>query len=83
MGAADDITILNPDLILREGYRIVRLIGRGGMGCVYEALRLPPFNEIVALKQTVYAAGDERQQWFQLEAEKLHKLRAYPKTIRR
>jgi serine/threonine protein kinase len=65
--------ILPPKALLQERYRIVRLIGRGGMGAVYEAtdtrLRIS-----VALKQTM-VGGAQFRKAFQREALLLARLR--------
>ena len=65
--------ILSPKTLLQERYRVVRLIGRGGMGAVYEAtdirLKIP-----VALKQTM-VGGAQFRKAFQHEALLLARLR--------
>jgi hypothetical protein len=42
-------------------YEIVRLVGHGGMGVVYEALRVDDFRQDVALKLIHHAVSDEDQ----------------------
>ncbi len=44
--------ILLPDTLIHDRYRIVRLIGRGGMGAVYEAID-ERLGSTIALKQTL------------------------------
>lgn len=44
--------ILLPDSLIHNRYRIVRLIGRGGMGAVYEAID-ERLGSTIALKQTL------------------------------
>lgn len=45
-------TLLAPEAILQSRYRVVRHLGRGGMGAVYEAINLR-LGHTVALKQTL------------------------------
>jgi serine/threonine protein kinase len=67
------LNILTPKTVLQERYRVVRLIGRGGMGAVYEAtdlrLKIP-----VALKHTLVSSTQFRKA-FQREALLLARLR--------
>jgi formylglycine-generating enzyme required for sulfatase activity len=64
---------LRPDTLLQNRYKIVSLLGRGGMGAVYRAIDLR-FNSTVALKQTLMC-GDELARAFEREARLLNKLR--------
>ncbi|PDW02308.1 protein kinase domain-containing protein [Candidatus Viridilinea mediisalina] len=73
--------MLEPGSLIQQRYQIVRLIGRGGMGAVYEALDRRLRNT-VALKQML---GDttENAEAFEREAQILAALRhpALPKVI--
>jgi serine/threonine protein kinase len=66
-------SLLNEGDLLNDRYRIIRQIGRGGMGAVYEALDTRLGNS-VALKQTM-VSGDELDRAFAREARLLSALR--------
>ena len=57
--------LLGPDTILQSRYQVVRHLGRGGMGAVYEAIDLR-LGHTVALKQTLTS---DPQMWKQFERE--------------
>ena len=65
--------MLGADTILQDRYRIVRPLGRGGMGAVYEATDLR-LSRTVALKETL-AETDDLRRAFEREARLLANLR--------
>ena len=69
------------DTILQNRYRVLRPLGRGGMGAVYEAADLR-LSRIVALKETLVET-DELRRAFEREARLLANLRhpALPKVL--
>src|SRR5206468_6507531 len=64
--------MLSTDTILQQRYRIVRQLGQGGMGAVYEAVD-ERLDTIVALKETLFADEKLRKQ-FEREARLLARL---------
>ncbi|PWT81782.1 MAG: serine/threonine protein kinase, partial [Acidobacteria bacterium] len=64
--------MLNPETILQGRYRIVRQLGQGGMGAVYEAID-ERLDTTVALKETLFADERLRKQ-FEREARLLARL---------
>ncbi|MDQ3819831.1 MAG: serine/threonine protein kinase [Acidobacteriota bacterium] len=65
--------MLTPDTILQNRYRIIRQLGKGGMGTVYEAAD-ERLDTIVALKESHF--DDERlRKQFEREARLLARLR--------
>ncbi len=73
--------MLEPGSLVLQRYQIVRLVGRGGMGAVYEAVDTRLRNT-VALKQML-GNSDENASAFEREAQLLAGLRypALPKVI--
>jgi serine/threonine protein kinase len=73
--------MLAPDTILQNRYRIVRQLGQGGMGTMYEAKALH-LNTTVALKETHFTDEKFRKQ-FERETQLLASLRhsALPRVI--
>lgn len=65
--------MLVPNDVLQNRYRIIRQLGQGGMGTVYEAVD-ERFESQVALKQTHFTEEMLRRQ-FEREARLLNKLR--------
>ena len=64
--------MLTPDTILQGRYKIVRQLGQGGMGTVYEAMD-DRLDTTVALKETFFADERLRKQ-FEREARLLARL---------
>ena len=74
--------MLAANTILQNRYRVVRELGHGGMGTVYEALD-QRVNCIIALKETSVDNNDEARSAFEREAALLANLRhqALPKVM--
>jgi formylglycine-generating enzyme required for sulfatase activity len=75
--------MLSPNTILQDRYRVIRELGHGGMGTVYEALD-QRINCIVALKETSAKSNDnEARRAFEREAALLGNLRhsSLPKVM--
>src|SRR6185369_11694172 len=64
--------MLEPHTILQGRYKVVRQLGQGGMGTVYEAMD-ERLDTIVALKETFFADERLRKQ-FEREARLLARL---------
>jgi eukaryotic-like serine/threonine-protein kinase len=64
--------MLSPETVLQARYRIVRKLGQGGMGAVYEAID-ERLDTVVALKETLFADEKLRKQ-FEREARLLARL---------
>jgi serine/threonine protein kinase len=64
--------LLAPDNILQSRYRVVRHLGKGGMGAVYEAIDLR-LGHTVALKQTL-TSDEELWKHFEREARLMARL---------
>src|SRR2546425_8723145 len=64
--------MLSPETILQGRYRIVRQLGQGGMGAVYEAVD-QRLDTVVALKETLFTDEKLRKQ-FEREARLLARL---------
>src|ERR1041385_6258709 len=64
--------MLSPETVLQGRYRIVRQLGQGGMGAVYEAVYLR-LDTVVALKETLFTEERLRKQ-FEREARLLARL---------
>src|SRR5438093_1128592 len=64
--------MLSPETILQARYRIVRQLGQGGMGAVYEAID-QRLDTVVALKETLFTEERLRKQ-FEREARLLARL---------
>src|SRR6266404_316747 len=64
--------MLAADIVLQERYRIIRQLGQGGMGAVYEAID-ERLDTMVALKETLFTDEKLRKQ-FEREARLLARL---------
>src|SRR5438094_10598116 len=64
--------MLSTDTILQQRYRIVRQLGQGGMGAVYEAVD-ERLDTVVALKETLFTDEKLRKQ-FEREARLLARM---------
>jgi formylglycine-generating enzyme required for sulfatase activity len=75
-------TMLSPNAILQNRYRVVRQLGEGGMGAVYEAVD-QRVSCVVALKETFAGRDGEARNAFEREAALLANLRhqALPKVM--
>lgn len=73
--------MLPPNTILQNRYRVIRHLGRGGMGAVYEAID-QRLSSVVALKETLVET-EELRRAFEREAALLANLRhpSLPKVI--
>ncbi|HMG75003.1 MAG TPA: SUMF1/EgtB/PvdO family nonheme iron enzyme [Pyrinomonadaceae bacterium] len=74
--------MLSPNVILQNRYRVVRQLGEGGMGAVYEAVD-QRVSCLVALKETFARRDGEARNAFEREAALLANLRhqALPKVM--
>jgi hypothetical protein len=64
--------MLTPETVLQSRYRIIRQLGQGGMGAVYEAMD-ERLDAVVALKETLFADERLRKQ-FEREARLLARM---------
>ena len=74
--------MLSPNTILQNRYRVIRQLGRGGIGTVYEAVD-QRVNAVVALKETSRPDDDRSRGEFEREAGLLANLqhKALPKVM--
>ncbi|MBC7910300.1 MAG: SUMF1/EgtB/PvdO family nonheme iron enzyme [Pyrinomonadaceae bacterium] len=74
--------MLSPNTILQNRYRVIRQLGQGGMGTVYEAID-ERVSCVVAVKETLAGTDGEACRAFEREAALLANLRhaALPKVM--
>jgi serine/threonine protein kinase len=65
--------VLSPNIVLQNRYRVVRQLGQGGMGTVYEAVD-QRLSSVVAIKET-RVTTDEARSAFEREASLMANLR--------
>jgi serine/threonine protein kinase len=70
--AGTDNLMLTPETVLQSRYRVVRQLGQGGMGAVYEAVD-ERLDSTIALKETFFADERLRKQ-FEREARLLARM---------
>ena len=63
--------MLAPDTVLQSRYRIVRKLGQGGMGAIYEAVD-QRVSCVVAVKQTLVTTGYDSKDARPIEVELRH-----------
>lgn len=66
--------MLSPNTKLQDRYRIIRHLGQGGRGTVYEAID-ERASAVVAVKETLIGNDEEARKAFRCEAELLANLR--------
>src|SRR5256885_4814185 len=66
--------MLSPGILLQNRYRVIRRIGQGGMGAVYEAEH-EELSHTVALKETFHTEDESLRRAFKREARMLASLR--------
>ena len=69
----DDIHQRSGSLVANR-YRLLRVIGEGGMGRVYEALQTRPARTVAVKVISTSSPGDAAQQRFRREADALARL---------
>ena len=67
------VQTLGAGTLVHDRYRIIRPVGRGGMGAVYEAIDARLLNTVAVKQMTI--TGDEADQAFEREAKLLAGLR--------
>src|SRR5215216_3533837 len=65
--------MLAPNTLLQDRYLVLRLLGQGGMGAVYQATDRK-FGNAIAVKETFYS-NEQLRQAFSREARLLNRLR--------